>query len=173
MNIDDPITFFCDSPLNESLIFRFVHHAENAQVEIVYDYAAEAVSAHFERVRKGLPEPKETFRDFRRLFFSGTHHVTCHRRPWPGFGMRVVRQIGEFNIFQAVTRMDVSRCGDRWKAVMEITQYGPYEFSFDSVQWFRRLAVAERAKDGKGWVYRDSGTGEELDFDRPFDRPYE
>jgi hypothetical protein len=172
MIIDNPIIFVKESPLLESMVFRFLYRSAAKEVELVYNYAAEVVSEHFKRRRAGLPDATNVINDFRRLIFYAVPSITCLGRAWPGFGLSAaeLQSQGPRNPYQVITLMDIVGRGPEWfTATLKLQEYGPYTFHFTALDVMKRLGKAVANPDGKSWTYTDVQTGSVFDPLEPFE----
>lgn len=166
----DPIEYFAQNPLRESLLIRFRVDESQKQVEIAYDYAAQAVSDHFERADRGEPSARPPARDFRRLVLTDVKSVAvidAERVPSKkGYWDSLNDEIARSPIVVQYGSLRVLKSG--YLLTLVISRAREYRIDFGSMLVERRLGKAIPTKQPGTWKYVDTETGEEFPFDRPF-----
>ena len=166
----DPIEYLARNPLAESLLIRFHVDETRNQVEIVYDYAAEAVARHFERAARGERASPLQARDFRRLVLTDVRCVTVIdgelRHGNEGYWDSLNQEIARSPI--VVQHESVKALDGRYMLTVVFSRGREYRIDFGSMLVARRLGAAI-PRDRPGiWKYVDTETGEEFPFDMPF-----
>jgi hypothetical protein len=166
----DPIEYFARNPLRESLLICFHADETREQVEIVYDYAAESVSRHFERLASGESAAPSQIRDFRRLVLTDVKSVTvvdsAHRAGDKGYWDSLNQEIARSPI--VVQYESIKVLNGRYVLEVVISRGREYRIEFGSMLATRRLGTAIPTNRPDIWKYVDIETGKEFPFDRPF-----
>jgi len=177
----DAAIFFSDNHVEESLVLRFLYYAADQVVDLVYDYAAPAVSTFLanKRLRGDQLKGEVPPRDFRRLVFSSVQPVSVtwdHRLAQAkvlGAGdARGFKQIMPNGPHIVITYalLQLSPPGYLLRLRMPYCFEGA--FSFIKLYADRKVGVAVKRADGKGWDYIDTATQEVFPFACPFNLDY-
>ncbi|XXY54661.1 hypothetical protein WME91_26365 [Sorangium sp. So ce269] len=162
-----PEEYFEKFDLHESLVLRFVCAHKHRKIDLVFDYAADAVELiGTGRWKKGDPVPP---RDIRRIVFCGVESVTHQGVRTPVSATEseyaLARGIGAI----VLTAVSFAKDGDRYRMSLGMARSGSHSFSFESILVDQRLGRG-RQVGAQEWVYSDVLTNEEFDFYEPFDR---
>jgi hypothetical protein len=146
------------------------YNEASSRVVIVYDYAAEIVSRHFENLLIGLCESSdyESLRDFRRFTFHGVGKFNIAVPKVEGVEAYndLRRRIRNGSVeFRHACLVD-SLAGKTFDAKLSQDVHLRVTFQFGSVD--RRLGRAALDSAGE-WYYVDSASDEPFDFWNPFD----
>ncbi|XYH96917.1 hypothetical protein ACMHYB_55625 [Sorangium sp. So ce1128] len=163
----EPEEYFKKFDLHESLVLRFVCAHEHRKIDLVFDYAADAVELIVTgRWKKGDPVPP---RDLRRIVFCGVESVTHQgvRTPVNATESEYALARGTGSIL--LTAVSFAKDRDRYRMSLGMARSGSHSFSFESILVDQRLGRG-RQVGAQEWVYSDVLTNEEFDFYEPFDR---
>ncbi|WP_437811570.1 hypothetical protein [Sorangium sp. So ce1078] len=163
----EPEKYFQRFDLHESLVLRFVCAHEHSKVDLVLDYAGDAVElVGSGKWKKGDPVPP---RDLRRIVFSGVEGIV-HR----GVQTSAVVTPSEYVLARTtgpivLEAVSFAKDHNRYRVELGMGLSGSHGFIFESMMVDQRLGRA-RQVGAQRWVYRDLLTDEEFDFYEPFDR---
>ena len=168
----DPRQLFAQISLLESNVLRFSVLREESVVDLVVDYAAEALSDWFEARARGVTREEYAAppRDFRRLVFWGVSALRFRPGPrwrepvfsWDGL-RRVLRQHPPAITFAEVTGSEGAFCAE-----FEFETWGLVSFTFEGICVNRRMGTGAGDGGDDSSAYVDVETGEPFDFHEPF-----
>jgi hypothetical protein len=166
----EPEKYFEEFDLNESLVLRFVCAHEHRKIDLVFDYAGDAVELiGTGRWKRGDPVPP---RDIRRIVFCSADSFTHEGVQTPvtvtGSEYALARGTGSI-VLEAVS---FAKDRDRYRMSLGMGRSGSHSFSFESILVDQRLGRA-RQVGAQQWIYRDVLTNEEFDFHEPFERSFD
>lgn len=162
----DPIRYFEEVHLRESLVLSFAYSRVRAEAELVIDYAAEVVSAWFEAKLKGvsLAEYAGPPRDFRQFNFTGVNEL---KRDGSAVDEVSLSAVGVPP--QVIEWVSFSHNKSKYNCSFQLSNGPTFDFNFREFSARRRLANCETGTELSP-RYIDVATGETLDFHNPF--PY-
>jgi hypothetical protein len=165
---DDPGEYFKKFDLHESLVLRFASANDLKKIDLVFDYAGDAVEAiGTGRWKKGDPVPP---RDLRRIVFCNVDRVRHERVRTP-----VSATASQYSLVLAAEEAIVLevvgffRNRDRCHVKFGMGRAGSHDFVFDSMLVDQRFGRATQVGP-REWTYRDVDTGQAFEFHEPFDR---
>jgi hypothetical protein len=167
MALVDPIRFFREHHLQESLVIKFRYVPSEEAIELVIAYAAPAVSAWFASLAEGksLSDIDVPPRDFRRLSFKQVSQGTRDGTLWTDEQL-------EFRLLRRSEAVVITcarltpRATGLFFMELELQDHGLFTFNFKTLLCARRLGIGRRRR--KSWVYFDAETHQEFDFYDPF-----
>lgn len=178
----DPRRFFRECPLFESLLLRVMFNPDDERLVLVYDYAAEVVSAHFEAKSLGKVPSEPPLRDFRRLEFLGVDDIriirTRRNRKKPGKVTtspdcwREIDQECQSGPSVTILRADCAQldAGFRLTLFLSLPRWDfTSDFRFTIATLTGRLGKADRPSGPAR--YFDVESGDEIPFENPFGDP--
>jgi len=160
----DPSEYLEQSPPNEGMVMRFRYRPDKARFDLVFDFAAEAISEAFAQWPR-LPDPPPPI-DMRWLRFCNVTKFQCTQGTPEGVDSwgeyeRKIRSPGHL-ILDAV----IERCSSGFRCDIWLDTFGKHSFFFDSALAARRLVYAKKRQSN--WDYFDTETHEPVDFFNPF-----
>src|SRR2546421_143937 len=128
----DPLKYFDEVELRESLVIKLVCSSKQRLAEIVISYAAEAVLSWFEAQLRDqvLADLEPPPRDFRQFTF---HHMSNLRRN--GSNVQSVQVgFGPDSPPIVISSRSLTRVGDGYEFVIELNNGDYVSFSFESLE---------------------------------------
>lgn len=169
MLINDPLDYFGQCTLDESLILRFCYRADRNILDIVFKYAADNVAQAFNLTLHGLPLPnaEQVQTDFRLLRFTEVRSLIINGdmpakdKDWSAYESVV---IGKPRVFTGVIH---GREDFGYVFSFHLTNLGYHRLLYSQLNVESRLAIAHPGDRG-GWDYQDARTGERVNCYNPF-----
>jgi hypothetical protein len=166
--LTDPISYFADCHLNESLLLRFLCRPEKALLDLVVSYAAEVVSKAFEQRLRGqdplqLDTPPTDFRHFR---LEGVKQIQIEALPgfpadWEAYELLLLAKP------QVLTEVEHRLTPDGFQMSFVLGKFGRHSVCYSRFLVESRLAVGVQVGESS-WQYRDIATQSDVDFFNPF-----
>jgi hypothetical protein len=161
----DPIQYFQDCMLEESLVIRLSFQPHLEKVELVVDYAADIVIGKFGAQQEDRPRP---LRDFRKIDFGAITSMNWNGLRWnahayTGTKYQLDLTCGQMVITEAVCTPQEAD----YQMKIGLGRFGVYVFSFSIMSADRKLARATQIAPGV-WEYSDAQTDVVLKFANPF-----
>ena len=157
-------SYFSEVWPNESLVLRFLYKPQKARFDLVFDYAAPAVSEAFKmwpRLPKSAPP-----RDARWVRFDGVRSFSssCDSLLSDLASRRYEALL--LSVRSVILGVEATKCGNIFCCEIWISTFGLHKIYFQSAFADRKLMYAERS--GETWIYYDIESRSPIDFFNPF-----
>ncbi len=158
------LEYFQQVLVNESFVLRFLYRPEKTRFDLVFCYAAPAVSEAF-RTWPQLPDPAPP-RDLRWIRFTGVSLFSCRRRDLSTD--RDGKQYEQAVLASRPTILDLElrKAAGRYEGEIWLDTLGRHALCFEAALAAQRLVYAEKA--GNSWKYFDTASRLPVDFFNPF-----
>jgi hypothetical protein len=175
MHEAQPLAYFDEFHLTESVVLKLVYSYEKRRLELVVNYAAQTVSDWFEAHGRGVTleefrEGRPYHMDLRRLVFLDVLGVSCQGEP-----VETQAEWDELTNFSTemchhITGIEVSEEPEGFMVEMDHYQLEGICFGFRRLLCDRRLVKAKPGSKpyAEGCEYYDIETGEPVDPHDPF-----
>ena len=169
MVVTDPIGYFADCHLAESLLLRFLYRPEKELLDLGISYAAEIVSKAFEqRLRGQDPLQSDTLpTDFRHFRLERVRQLQIDAlagappADWEAYERLLLAKP------QVLTEVEHGRTSDAFQIFFVLGKFGRHSLCYSRLLVESRLAVGVQVGQNS-WDYHDRTTNDKVDFFNPF-----
>jgi len=161
------VDFLNRQPLDESLVLGFEYDYVGKQIELVYDYAAEVVSKHFQ-TKSGQTESKLPLRDFRRIIFDSVDGFQIRHQEVKGDELLALLKEKIASPGVIVIKARFVNESEYTATKLDLSFGFHVAWNFQNTSTERKLCYSKQVSENE-WKYFENTTSKEIDFYKPFD----